>query len=59
MTIYLPNPLLHETGAEVDEFSDVLLPDPPLPPVPSRALTPCRPIDPDAGATERLGPQPP
>ena len=35
MTIYLPNPLLHETGAEIDEFIDVLVPDPPPPPIPS------------------------
>ena len=52
MTIYLPNPLLHETGAEIDEFIDVLLPDPPPPPAPSRALTPCSPTDADAGASE-------
>ena len=32
MTIYLPNPVLHETGAEIDEFSDALYPDPPPPP---------------------------
>jgi hypothetical protein len=26
MTIYVPNPLLHEAGAEIDEFIDGLLP---------------------------------
>jgi hypothetical protein len=52
MTIYLPNPLLHETGAEIDEFMDVLVPDPPPPRAPSRALTQCSPTDPDAGASE-------
>jgi len=34
MTIYLPNTALHETGAEVDEFIDVSIPDPPPPPDP-------------------------
>jgi adenylate kinase len=29
MTFYLPNPVLHETGAEIDEFVDALAPDPP------------------------------
>jgi hypothetical protein len=53
MTIYLPNPVLHETGAEIDEFVDVLLPDPPPPPAPSRALTRGSPTDLDAGATGR------
>jgi hypothetical protein len=51
MTIYLPNVLLHETGAEIDEFMDVLVPDPPPPPAPPRASTPCDPTDPRAGAT--------
>ncbi len=51
MTIYLPNPLLHETGAEIEEFIDALVPDPPPPPAPSRALAHCRPTDPDAPAT--------
>ena len=51
MTIYLPNPLLHETGAEIDEFIDVLVTDPPPPPTPSRALIPCSPTDPDAGTS--------
>jgi len=39
MTIYLPNPLLHETGAEIDEFIDVLVPDPPPPPALLRGST--------------------
>jgi hypothetical protein len=35
MTIYLPNTGRHETGAEVDEFMDVLILDPP-PPTPAQ-----------------------
>jgi hypothetical protein len=51
MTIYLPNPLLHETGAEIEEFIDAMVPDPPPPPAPSRALARRSPTDPDASAS--------
>jgi hypothetical protein len=51
MTMYLPNPLVHATGAEIEEFVDVLVPDPPLPPVPSRTSALSSPVDPDARGT--------
>ena len=51
MTMYLPNPLVHATGAEIEEFADVLVPDPPLPPVPSRTSASLRPSKPTSRRT--------
>jgi len=42
---------VHATGAEIEEFVDVLVPDPPLPPVPSRTSALSSPVDPDARGT--------